>query len=95
MVVVRLRDRVRSEVGTQQGDRGIRSLFSRLRQVGCDQVSSPRPIAEPGPERLAAKRQERENGSTSVETTGHLLVRALIDGEIVAAIPEERLDRDA
>jgi hypothetical protein len=28
--------------------------------------------AEPWPERPAAKRQERENGSTSVETTCHL-----------------------
>ena len=36
-----------------------------------------RPFAEPWPERPAAKRQERKNGSTSVETTGHLSVRAL------------------
>ena len=36
-----------------------------------------KPFAEPWPERPAAKRQERENGSTSFETTGHLSVRAL------------------
>ncbi len=36
-----------------------------------------RPAAEPWPERPAAKRQEREKWrSTSVETTGHLSVRA-------------------
>ena len=33
--------------------------------------------AEPGPERPAAKQQERKNGSTSVETRGYLCVRAL------------------
>ncbi len=32
--------------------------------------------AEPGPERPAAKQQERGNGSTSVETTRHPSVRA-------------------
>ncbi len=36
-----------------------------------------RESAEPGPERPAAKQQERKNRSTSVETTGHLCVRAL------------------
>ena len=33
--------------------------------------------AEPGPERPAAKQQERGNSSTFVETTCHLSVRAL------------------
>ena len=33
--------------------------------------------AEPGPERPAAKQQERGNSSTSVETTGHLSVPAV------------------
>ena len=41
---------------------------SRARSGPCRQ----RPVAEPWP-----KRQERKNGSTSVEKTGHLLVRAL------------------
>ncbi len=36
-----------------------------------------RESAETGPERPAAKQQERGNGSTTVETTCHLSVRAL------------------
>ncbi len=44
--------------------------------IGSDAVFFKEPSAEPGPERPAAKRQERGNRSTSVETTGHLSVRA-------------------
>ncbi len=43
-------------------------------QIVRDPVPVGKAFAEPWPERPAAKRQERENGSTSVETTGHLSV---------------------
>ena len=46
-------------------------------QQGAIRVSVARPSAEAWPERPAAQRQERDNGSTFVETTGHLSVRAL------------------
>jgi hypothetical protein len=45
-----------------------------LRKWGAIRSLSARPFAEPWPERPAAKRQEREDSSTSVETTGHLSV---------------------
>ncbi len=44
-------------------------------QIEHDPVSVARPSAEPWPD--VARSQERDKGSTSVETTGHLSVRAL------------------
>ena len=63
----------------------------RLRKQGAIRSRSPWPPAEPWPERPAAKRQERETGSTSVETTGHPSVRAL-EGGWKRGVPQHQSD---
>ena len=54
----------------------------RLRRQGAMRSVSASTFAEPWPERVVAK--SAKNGNTSVDTTGHLSVRALCHWSVLA-----------